>query len=96
MWMMEGRNKKPEKSSFPRIRSKMYSFMILFSFCSFSNICSIPTPTPQPPSFELLHDQAISRLNLTKQEFDQLSSKYSNILSDPVNQFSKHFIHMFC
>jgi serpin B len=66
--------------------------VILLCFCLFSKNVSIPTPTPKPASFELQQHQAVSKLNLTDQEFKELSSKFSHILSDPIKQFSKNLL----
>jgi len=56
-------------------------------------VLSAPTPTPQPASFEIRqHHNAIEKLNLTQQSFNEIASQFSHVLSDPVNQFSKQML----
>ena len=71
---------------------RMTAWAIALMLCLFSNISSIPTPTPQPLSYEVKHAQAIAKLNLTRQEFNELASRFSYVLSKPVNEFSKAFV----
>jgi len=88
---MEGGITRARNSLFVVSRCRAPYLVILLSFCIFSKSLSIPTPTPQPASLELQQAQAISKLNLTIQQFKELSSKFSDVLSEPVNQFSKNF-----
>ena len=56
-------------------------------------VLSVPTPTPQPASFELRqHHNAVKKLNLTQQRFNEIASQFSHVLSDPVNKFSKQML----
>merc|ERR1711944_298940 len=57
-------------------------------------VLSVPTPTPQPGSFEIRqHHNAIKKLNLTQEKFNELASQFSHdVLSDPVNKFSKQML----
>ena len=63
-------------------------------------VLSVPTPTPkpasstsQPESFELRqHVEAVRKLNLTQQRFNEIASQFSHVLSDPVNNFSKQIL----
>ena len=56
-------------------------------------VLSVPTPTPQPASFELRqHYNAVKKLNLTQQRFNEIASQFSHVLSDPVNKFSKQML----
>ena len=57
-------------------------------------VLSVPTPTPQPGSFEIRqHHNAVKKLNLTQEKFNELASQFSHdVLSDPVNKFSKQML----
>merc|ERR1711944_197495 len=57
-------------------------------------VLSVPTPTPQPGSFEIRqHHNAIKKLNLTQEKFNELALQFSHdVLSDPVNKFSKQML----
>lgn len=92
MSRMEGSIQKEQKIVFVALRCRIPYLVIFLSFCLFSKNLSIPTPTPQPVSIELQHHRAISKLNLTNEEFKKLASKFSLILSDPINQFSTNFV----
>ena len=67
----------------------MFSLIILLV----PMVLSVPTPTPKPASFEIRqHNDAIAKLNLTQQRFNEIASGYSHVLSDPVNKFSKQML----
>merc|ERR1712012_592398 len=57
-------------------------------------VLSVPTPTPQPGSFEIRqHHNAVKKLNLTQEKFNELALQFSHdVLSDPVNKFSKQML----
>jgi len=77
------------KTSLLQIENMMLSIIIFIV----PIVLSVPTPTPQPASFELRqHHNAVKKLNLTQQRFNEIASQFSHVLSDPVNKFSKQML----